>query len=168
MLGKLKAMISAVNKRVDGLERVDALANQSGVTILYPDADNTWTSSATYTDIAGLTFTPELNALYIVNIMTVFTAGTAEDFRYRVTRTGLSDADFRLPTTTTSSGATVTWNGAVNSAGNGAAVRIGFLSGYLETGSNAGDVIIQGSQQVSGVNTTTLYDTTNITYTRVR
>jgi hypothetical protein len=163
MLGKLKAMIGAVNKRVD------ALSGQSGVTILYPDSDNTWTSSVAYTAIAGLTFTPELNALYRVAIMTVFTAGTAEDFRYRVTRTGLSDADFRLPTTTTASGATVTWNGNVNSAGNGITVfRIGVLSGFLETGANAGTVVIQGSQQVSGINTTTLYDTTNIIYTRIR
>lgn len=114
--------------------------------------DNTLANDAT------LQFTADANAIYRFELMLAFTAGTAEDFRFRVTRSGLSDADLRFASDLDNSAApTLTWNSVTNCAGNGVtSVRMGNYIGYLITGSNPGDVILQWAQQTTGANPTTL------------
>jgi len=90
--------------------------------------------------------------------MLCFTAGTAEDMRFRVARTGLGDAELRYASDLDNAGAgTLTFNSNVNSAGNGVtAIRMGNYIGFLITGANTGSIVVQWAQQTAGVNVTTM------------
>lgn len=145
---------------------VESYARRNGEWIEIPrfltyikTADTTRTSDATYTNDPDLV-SEELvaNAFYRVELLLMTKSDTATDLRFRVARTGLSDADLRLAgDLDNASSATITWNTAQNIAGAGVTtLRMGNYIGYLKTGDTLGNIAIQWGQQVSGVGTSTL------------
>jgi hypothetical protein len=122
-------------------------------------ADETVVSSNVYQDDDELVSpTLEANSTYHFELMLCYTAGTAEDMRFRIARTGLGDAEFRYSSDLDNAAAgTLTFNSNVNSAGSGVgSIRMGNYIGFLITGANTGSVVVQWAQQVAGVNVTTM------------
>ena len=97
--------------------------------------------------------TLEASSIYRFEIMLLFTGGTAEDMRFRVSRTGLSDADLRYASDLdNASAATLTWDSGVNCAVAAAGtLYMGNYIGVLRTGTNTGTVAVQWAQQTSGL-----------------
>lgn len=126
---------------------------------LVKTANETVVSSNVYQDDDELVSpTLEANSVYRFELMLAFTAGTAEDMRFRVARTGLTDADFRFASDLDAPNApTLTFNTNTNCAGNGVgSIRMGNYIGFLRTGANTGSIVVQWAQQIAGVNVTTM------------
>ena len=122
-------------------------------------ADETVVSSNTYQDDDELVSpTLEANSVYRFELILCYTAGTAEDMRFRMGRTGLTDAEFRFTGDLDAPNAgTLTFNSNTNCAGNGVtSIRMGNYIGFLITGASTGSIVVQWAQQVAGVNVTTM------------
>lgn len=100
----------------------------------------------------------EANSVYRLEIMLRFRGGTAEDFRFRVNRTGLSDAELRFAgDLDNNSAATLTWTSAVNCAVAAAGTNyLGNYIGVVITGADPGTLILEWAQQVTGATAATL------------
>jgi len=121
--------------------------------------DTTKNSDVVFADDPHLvTETLEANSFYRVEFLLMTKSGAATDLSFRVSRTGLADADLRYGGDLDNPAApVVTWNTVRNIAGAGATVlRMGNYIGYLKTGSNMGTLAIQWRQQTSGVGDSTL------------
>ena len=122
-------------------------------------ADEERVSSNSYVADAELV-TPTLaaNAVYRFELLLMFTGGTAEDMRFRINRTGLSDAAFRFAGDLDNNAApTLTWLTNSNCACTGVTnFLIGNYIGVLQTGSDTGTMRIEWGQQTAGATITTM------------
>jgi hypothetical protein len=126
---------------------------------LVKTADETVVSSNVYQDDDELVSpTLEANSVYRFELMLCFGAGTAEDMRFRIGRTGLGDANLRYASDLDNAGAgTLTFNSNINCPGTGVgSFQMGNYIGFLITGANTGSIVVQWAQQIAGVNVTTM------------
>lgn len=115
-------------------------------------SDETRVSSTAYT-VDGHLVSESLaaGAVYRFEMTLLMSGDTAQDLRFRVERTGLSDADLRFASDLDNPVApTLTWNSNVNNNLAGAAVLMGNYIGILRTGADTGTVRLAWGQQVSG------------------
>lgn len=118
-------------------------------------ADETRVNSTAYTTDQDLVSeTLVANAVYRFELALLITGDTVQDFRFRIGRTGLSDADLRHTGDLDGNPATtLTWDGGTNVNLGGAAVRMINNIGIIRTGSDTGTVLLQWGQQVAGTPT---------------
>jgi hypothetical protein len=122
-------------------------------------ADTTRTGSNAFVDDPDLVSEDLVaNSFYRIELLIMTKSDATTDLRFRVARTGLSDASLQIAGDLDNATSTVfTWNSTQNIAGAGAtALRMGNYIGYLSTGVNVGSVVIQWGQQTAGVANSTL------------
>lgn len=116
-------------------------------------ADETRVNSNAYTADADLVSeTLIANAVYRLELMFVMTGDTAQDLRFRVERTGLSDATLNYTGDLDGSPASqnLTWNSGVAFNLAGTALRYANYIGVLMTGSETGTMQVAWGQSVAG------------------
>lgn len=139
-------MSGADKTKLDGIRPVLAYVKS---------ADETRVSSTAYTtDTHMVTGTLDTDSTYEFVLMFLMTGDTAQDLRFRVDRSGLSDADLRFTQAVTSVPATpITWGSNTNVNLAGSALRQLHMRGVLITGTDPGTLSIGWGQQVSGAPT---------------
>ena len=128
------------------------------ITIIKP-TDEERVSSNDYTVDADLISpTLEANSVYRFEMMILFTAGTVEDMRFRVERTGLFDATLLYASDLdNASASTLIFYNTVSCPGSGSLnFRMGNYIGVLRTGADTGTVRLGWGQNASGLNVTTM------------
>lgn len=114
-------------------------------------ADDTRTSNALAAD-ATLQQALEANSVYRFELLLLFTGGVAEDFRFRIARTSLGDAELRFASDLDNASApTLTWNSTTNCAVAAAGtLYMGNYIGLVRTGASTGTLVFEWAQQTTG------------------
>lgn len=96
--------------------------------------------------------TLEVNSIYRVELLLLFTGGTVEDMRFNVQRSGLGDATLRMAgDLDNASAATFSFNATQNCAVATSGVwYMGNYIGMLTTGASTGTIFVQWGQQTTG------------------
>ena len=128
------------------------------ITIIKPTDEERVSSNAYTSDADIVSPTLEANSFYRFEMMLLFTAGTVEDMKFQVERTGLADADLRYARDLDNAAAvTYGFDSSITCAGGGfSSFRMGNYIGVLRTGASTGTVRLGWGQDTSGQGITTI------------
>ena len=128
------------------------------ITLIKSTDEERVSSDAYTTDADIVSPTLDANSFYRFEMMLLFTAGTVEDMKFQVERTGLADADLRYARDLDNAAAvTYGLDSGITCAGGGfSSFRMGNYIGVLQTRSATGTIQLGWGQNTSGLNVTTM------------
>ena len=128
------------------------------ITLIKSTDEERVSSDAYTTDADIVSPTLDANSFYRFEMMLLFTAGTVEDMKFQVERTGLADADLRYARDLDNAAAvTYGFDSSITCAGGGfSSFRMGNYIGVLRTGASTGTVRLGWGQDTSGQGITTI------------
>lgn len=161
--------------------------NQVGMNVLFQGSDQGVTSSTTFVGSTGITFTPDVGAVYYYELMIAYTAVNSADLKWRwnaphalISRFTIGSDD-DTANTDTGAGSPATQPGALailrrpaNSTegfaagmGTASALSCAFDRGTFATDGTSGAVTLEFAQRVSNATAATLRANTTLLYQRI-